>query len=153
MRNMSSSGPRVPSSEKSLTVMCFLFTVGITSAWFSLLQEKYLQLMSLGFLTWCERGTGQRWAAPMESGWSWACCRQIFLLARWVSMGCTGDQEGRPGHKALSRDGSLSLSWAPPLCFSHHPYSPLLIFCARGYRTSRNQFPGKQGKAEHLTMR
>lgn len=56
-----------------------------------------------------------------------------------------------PGHPALSTDGSLSLSRAPPLCFSHHPCSLpyVLIFCAHGHRTLRNQFTGKQGKAEN----
>lgn len=51
-------------SEEGLTFVCFLFSVGITSAWFSFLEEEYHQLMSSGFITWCEKGKGQRWALP-----------------------------------------------------------------------------------------
>ena len=53
---------------------------------------KKHQLMTSGFVTWCERGTWQKLAATMEPVWD-GVSRQILLRPRGVSGGLHGNQE------------------------------------------------------------
>lgn len=103
-------------SEEGLTFVCFLFSVGITPAWFSFLEEKYHQLMSLGFMTWCEKGKGQRWAAPMKSVRVWAS-RQISKLPAMECLQLHRKETGRGARdtKPCPQTGHSHSAGHPPL--------------------------------------
>lgn len=105
----------------------------------------------LGFHDMMWERKGPEMSSPMMSVRVWAS-RQIFELP--ASGVFPAAQEpgggGCPWHSLTHRWVPLPQR-APPLCCSHHPCSLpyILTFCAHGYRTLRNQFTGKQGKAEN----
>lgn len=115
-------------SEEGLTFVCFLFLVGITSAWFSFLEEIYHQLMSSGFMTWCEKGKGQRWALPWSQSGSGPPGRSSsFLPAECLQL--HGSPGGLPRTQSLihrrvtlAQLGTPSLLQPPPLLSTLHTH-------------------------------
>lgn len=114
--------------------------------------RKKHQLMTSGFVTWCERGTWQKLAATMEPVWD-GVSRQISLRPRGVSGGLHGNQEPGtwdPGVWSCilvgwGGEGDVALqSRAPPALPQSLPLLTTLYADVRGYRTYGDQLTGKR---------
>lgn len=132
-------------SEEGLTFVCFLFLVGITSAWFSFLEEKYHQLMSLGFMTWCEKGKGQRWALPgRQSGSGPPGRSSSFLPAECLPL--HGSPGGLPQTQSLihSRSAGHPLSASATTPALYPAYSSFVLMAIELQETSSLRNKEKQ---------
>ena len=114
--------------------------------------RKKHQLMTSGFVTWCERGTWQKLAATMEPVWD-GVSRQILLRPRGVSGGLHGNQEPGtwdPGVWSCilvgGRGALLSRAEHPLLCLGHHPSSLPYMLMSVGTELTETSSQGNEGR-------